>query len=145
MNARIRRVPALANDPAMPEPARISTVVEPHAARRLADDLAAQFAGRLNVHSIVAPNYGVTVVEAFSTAADKFKAIVYVAQAHRIPASQIVAVGDDVNDLPMIRSAGLGVALGAAPPEVRQAAAHVASDGLAAFIRDLLAGKFDQR
>ncbi|HUT59292.1 MAG TPA: HAD family hydrolase [Phycisphaerae bacterium] len=143
MHVRVRRVNRLSDDPQMPCPARISAVAEPDAARRTAEKLSPPFAGRLNVHSIVAPNYGVTVVEAFSHEADKFAAVAYVAQAHRIAAAGIAAVGDDVNDLPMIRRAGLGVTFTDAKPDLRDAADHVADDGLAAFIHELIAGRFD--
>jgi len=54
-----------------------------------------------------------------------------------------VAVGDDSNDLSMIRRAGLGVAMPGGPEYVREAADHVASDGVARFIHELVAGKFD--
>ena len=53
-----------------------------------------------------------------------------------------MAIGDDVNDLPMIRNAGLGVAMGNAKPEVREAAGRViganADEGLAAFLEELV-------
>ena len=38
---------------------------------------------------------------------------------------QIVAIGDDMNDIPMIREAGLGVAMGNARPEVKAVAKRV--------------------
>jgi hypothetical protein len=51
-----------------------------------------------------------------------------------IAPSEICAVGDDVNDIPMIRGAGLGVAMGNALDEVKAAADRIApcnnSDGL---------------
>ena len=115
----------------------------PEAAQRLGDELKRRFEGRLNIHSLLAPNYGVTIVEAFSPDADKFKAVVYVAQAHKIAPGAIAAVGDDVNDLPMIRGVKLGVAMPQSPPAVQQAASHVARGGLVEFLRQLLAGKFD--
>jgi Cof subfamily protein (haloacid dehalogenase superfamily) len=42
-----------------------------------------------------------------------------------IPATQVVAVGDNWNDLEMIEAAGLGVAMGHAPAGVRARADHV--------------------
>ncbi|HEY3109940.1 MAG TPA: HAD hydrolase family protein, partial [Chloroflexota bacterium] len=52
--------------------------------------------------------------------------------------AEVVAVGDNFNDLDMIEAAGLGVAMGNAPPEVRARAAWVAppveADGLAVAI-----------
>ena len=56
----------------------------------------------------------------------------------------ICAVGDDVNDIPMIRAAGLGVAMGNALPEVKAAADRIApsqqDDGLATVVEWLLEG-----
>ncbi len=55
---------------------------------------------------------------------------------------EICAVGDDVNDIPMIRAAGLGVAMGNAVPRVKEAADRVAptndEDGLATVVDWLL-------
>lgn len=138
MNVKVHSVPSLARNGQTPEVLRINAAVEPAAAGAMAKDLAEQFAGRLNVHSILAPNYGVTVVEAFALTASKWSAITYLAQGLRIGAGEIVAVGDDVNDLPMIRSAGLGVAMPWAAPEVKAAAKAIAMPDLAGFIRGLL-------
>jgi len=56
---------------------------------------------------------------------------------------QIIAIGDDVNDVPMLQNAGLGVAMGNARSEVQSAAKRVigtnASDGLAQFLEELVA------
>ena len=40
-------------------------------------------------------------------------------------ADDVIAIGDDYNDLEMIRGAGLGVAMGNAVDAVRDAAGHV--------------------
>ena len=102
---------------------------EPHAlvdiVPELAERLQRDFEGRLNVHAIVAPNYAVTIVEAFAAGADKLAGVTYVAQARRIPPSGIVAVGDDVNDIPMVRGAGLGVAMPHATDELARIARRV--------------------
>jgi hydroxymethylpyrimidine pyrophosphatase-like HAD family hydrolase len=56
--------------------------------------------------------------------------------------SEIVAVGDDQNDVPMISGAGLGVAMGHAPPEVTAVADLVIGDrhgdSLAEFVEAYL-------
>ena len=52
-----------------------------------------------------------------------------------IAPSHTIAVGDSFNDLPLMETAGLGIAMGNAPQEVRDAARHVVpsveEDGLA--------------
>jgi HAD superfamily hydrolase (TIGR01484 family) len=142
MNVRVRRVRRLADVENPPALLRISAVVEPPAGQVLAARLAEQFRGQLRVHCILAPNYGVTIVEAFATGADKFTGVRYVAQGLAVPASRIAAVGDDINDLPLLRGVGLGVVMPSASPPVAAAAKHVAAD-LASFIRQLAAGRFD--
>jgi Cof subfamily protein (haloacid dehalogenase superfamily) len=122
---------------------RVSVLVQPDEGQRLADALLAEFAGKLNIYPMYAPNYGITIIEAFAADVNKWTGISYVAQGQRIPASRIAAVGDDVNDLPMLKNAGLGVAMPNAPQGVQAAAKQVADGGLATFIAELLAGKFD--
>ncbi len=67
----------------------------------------------------------------------------YLAAYLQIPLSATVAVGDGYNDLEMILAAGLGVAMGNAPEEVRRQADHVTApnsqDGLVLFLDWLLA------
>jgi len=56
--------------------------------------------------------------------------------------NDICAVGDDMNDIPMIAGAGLGVAMGHAPPDVQAAADLITGsfeqDGVAALVDDVL-------
>ena len=51
-------------------------------------------------------------------------------------------MGDDVNDLTMIEGAGLGVAMGHAPPDVLAVADHVTGDhdqdGVAMLVDEIL-------
>ena len=138
MDVRVRRVSDFGASPDMPEPLRISAVVDPAEGRQLERRLRQQFDGQLNLHMIFAPNYDVTIVEAFAAGVDKLSGVRYVAQSWRIPMSQVIAVGDDVNDLPLLTGAGLGVAMPDAPNEVKQAADRVAADGLAKLIHDLV-------
>ena len=56
--------------------------------------------------------------------------------------AELAYIGDDVNDLPMLQGAGLGVAMGNAVDSVKEAADRVApsntDDGLAQVVRWLL-------
>jgi Cof subfamily protein (haloacid dehalogenase superfamily) len=60
---------------------------------------------------------------------------------YRIPATRIVAVGDEDNDLPMVRGAGLGIAMGNGSRAVKLAAARVIGDNngdeLGALVEEL--------
>ena len=42
--------------------------------------------------------------------------------------SEVVAIGDGMNDIPLLTSAGLAVAMGNAPDEVKTIADHVTLD-----------------
>jgi hypothetical protein len=144
MNVVLRRVRHLREAADLPAPLRINAVVPAERAKALEAAMKRRFEGRLNVHSILAPNYGVHVVEAFAPGVSKWTGVRYVAQAYRIGPGGIVAVGDDVNDVPMLAGAGLGVAMPQSPPEVRSAAKLVIDGSLGSFIRDLVRGKFDR-
>ena len=59
--------------------------------------------------------------------------------------AQVMAVGDQLNDLDMIAAAGHGVAMGNAPDEVRAVARYVApsvdEQGAARMIEELVLGE----
>ncbi len=141
--ARVRRVGRFAEAGDFSDPLRITVVADPLDAEQLVAEMHERFNGRLEVHAIVAPNYGVTIVEGFAAGVNKWTALNYVAQGYRIAPREIAAIGDDVNDLGMIRSAALGAAMPGAVPLVREAADRVVTDGLATFIRRLTAGELD--
>ncbi|RUL88853.1 HAD family hydrolase [Tautonia sociabilis] len=86
--------------------------------------------------------YPGTMCEILHPEASKWSAVLHLAERWGIGPEAIAAVGDDVNDLPMIRGAGLGVAMGQAPEVVRLAADLVApefeADGVAAVIDEVL-------
>jgi hydroxymethylpyrimidine pyrophosphatase-like HAD family hydrolase len=74
--------------------------------------------------------------------ASKWAAILHLAELWGLDPSEICAVGDDMNDLPMIVGAGLGVAMGHAPESVLAAADHVTGDhdqdGVSMLVHDVL-------
>ena len=61
-----------------------------------------------------------------------------------VPPERVMAVGDSRNDVPMLRWAGLGIAMGNAAPDVRAAVEHVTAangdDGVAAAIERYVLG-----
>ena len=81
MDVRVVRVKDFGDLPEMPEPLRISALVDPADGPALEARLNETFAGQLNLHTILAPNYGVTIVEAFAAEVNKFTGVQYVAQA----------------------------------------------------------------
>jgi len=109
----------------------------------LADELNRVVPGVLYTHVLRSPKYTGFMCEIAPAGATKWAAVLRMADAWGIAAEQICAVGDDVNDVPMIKGGGLGIAMGNAPEEVRRAADRVAptldDDGLAQAIEWMLA------
>jgi len=99
-------------------------------------------AGRVQTHMIWNKNYEGHILEFFSTRSGKWNALERVAAESGIQASEIAAVGDDTNDVSMIRGAGLGIAMGNAVDEARRAADQVvrsnAEGGVVEAIRRVL-------
>lgn len=104
--------------------------------------LAAAFEQRVVYQNLLVPAYGVEVLEVFDPAVNKWEGILHVARHHGINAEQIVAIGDDVNDIPMIQNAGLGIAMGNARQPVLAVARRVIGanhdEGLAEFLEELV-------
>ena len=55
----------------------------------------------------------------------KEQALYEIAQHYQVPLEQVMTIGDNFNDLPMLRLAGLGVAMGNAPEAVKTKAKTV--------------------
>jgi Cof subfamily protein (haloacid dehalogenase superfamily) len=121
---------------------RVGVVARPAETAKLAVELDQLFGSRIVYHSIGVMSFGVDVLEVFDPAVNKWQGLLHVAAAHGIDPADIIAIGDEANDLPMIRNAGLGVAMGNARPEVRAAAKRVIGrndeDGLARFLEELV-------
>ncbi len=56
---------------------------------------------------------------------DKGSALLEIAAELRIPRENIMAIGDNYNDIPMLQAAGLSVAMGNACPEAKASARHI--------------------
>lgn len=90
------------------------------------------------------PTEAMHILEIFAAGVDKWRGIEWVAQAHGISREEIAVIGDEINDLTMLRQAGCGIAMGNATGEAKAAARYVTldnhSDGVAHAIEQLLAG-----
>jgi Cof subfamily protein (haloacid dehalogenase superfamily) len=91
------------------------------------------FDGRLEV-TVSHPEY----LEFMPLGVTKATGVAFLADRLGIPLEAVMAVGDQSNDLEMLRDVGLGVAMGDAPAVVRAVADHVTGtvheDGVAAAI-----------
>ena len=89
------------------------------------------------------PAESVHVLEIFANGTDKWRGLHWVAREHGIEDNQVACIGDEINDVAMIRSAGCGIAMGNAIPEVRNLARHITldniHDGVAHAIEQLMA------
>jgi Cof subfamily protein (haloacid dehalogenase superfamily) len=105
--------------------------------------LQAALPGELTTHVLRSPKYRGFMCEIAPFGVTKWSGIRRLAAGWGIADDEICAVGDDVNDIPMIRAAGMGVAMGNAVPEVIAAADRIAPthdhDGLVEVVSWLLA------
>ena len=93
---------------------------------RLQAELERKLPAQLYVHVLRSPRYTGFMCEIAPFGVSKWTGVSWLAEAWGVRAEEICAVGDDVNDIPMIRAAGLGVAMGNALEEVKAAADRVA-------------------
>lgn len=76
-----------------------------------------------------------TYLEVMSLGSSKTKAIEFLLERYGMKQSEIIAIGDNFNDKEMIEFAGIGVAMGNAPDEIKKVANYVTAtnneDGVA--------------
>jgi Cof subfamily protein (haloacid dehalogenase superfamily) len=89
----------------------------------------------LPIHTVFSEK---TYLEILPEGSSKGAALEFMAQHLRVPLADVIAVGDHHNDVEMIRAAGLGVAMGNAPAELKAVAKYVTAtndeEGLAEVI-----------
>lgn len=139
----VRGVPAAARGRVV----RLGVVVDVAKSEPLHGDLRRRFHGRATTHSIYSPAYDCQIVEFFRHGANKWTGIQHLAGVMDLSPQSVIAVGDDVNDIAMLRGASLSFAMGDASPEVKSAAKRVTAPqvdcGLTRVIDQLLAGELE--
>lgn len=105
------------------------TVASANVARTLATTLGS---------SLRVTTSGSRYVEICSPNASKSFAMKRLASLHHISVDQVMAIGDNLNDLEMLREAGIGIAVGNAPDEVKAAADYACSHSSASGVVEAL-------
>jgi Cof subfamily protein (haloacid dehalogenase superfamily) len=67
-------------------------------------------------------------IEILNPTVDKGRALRFVAERIGVDLADVTAIGDSWNDAPLLQAAGFGIAMGAAPPELRRVADAVVGD-----------------
>jgi Cof subfamily protein (haloacid dehalogenase superfamily) len=137
---------ALVQDVARSGPERvimISTMADADSLETLRRGAHERFGERIQTHSLINKNYQGQILEFLAPTAGKWRALERLATSWGISPGEIAAVGDDTNDAELLRSVGLGIAMGNALPEVRASAARVvrsnAEGGAAEALEQILA------
>lgn len=160
MNVRVRYAARLEHDEHPEHTVRVGACGVSGTMTKVRTALDQAFAGRAFIHNfpaVVAPDHASRVVdrdhdtrlhvlEVFDPRANKWDAMLHLARERTIEPKRIAAIGDEINDVPMIAGAGLGIAMGNAVPSVREAAKrHTArndEDGVAMAIERILSGEW---
>jgi hypothetical protein len=104
---------------------------------RIVRALRGEFAGQLSVVQTEG-----TLLQIMHATVSKAQALRVVAGEIGVHRGQVMAIGDNANDIPMLEWAGIGVAMGNAPPAVQAVADHVTdhhdADGAAKAIHELI-------
>lgn len=102
----------------------------------------AELPGELYTHVLRSPRYLGFMCEIAPHGVTKWSGVRQLADEWGIPTESICAVGDDINDIPMIEAAGLGIAMANAAPEVQASATRIApshdEDGIVQVVDWLL-------
>jgi len=105
--------------------------------------LAREFKGSLDVMWAKTPAFpDVDFINIVAREVSKGRALEALASYLGVPLSQVIAIGDGTNDISLLSLAGLGIAMGNAPDEVKAVADYVTLDidhsGVAAAIEKFL-------
>lgn len=97
------------------------------------------FGARVVTHLVAHKRCPGYMLEVVSPNAGKWNALGWIAERNGIDTEEIVAIGDDENDISMLRNAGIGIAMGNATETVKDAADYLApgndEDGVVDAIR----------
>ena len=103
----------------------VSTMADDATLSAMREEAHIEFGERVHTHILINKNYQGSILEFLSPQSGKWPALQAVAAEAHVAPEQIIAVGDDTNDIEMIRRAGLGIAMGNAATAVKESADRV--------------------
>jgi Cof subfamily protein (haloacid dehalogenase superfamily) len=75
--------------------------------------------GPVRIERTLYPESGVGILDVLAPDVNKAEAVAFLQERWRVNAAETLAVGDNWNDLEMLRTAGLGLVMGNADPDLR--------------------------
>ena len=157
LSVAVRYAPSIRDDQHPEDTVRLGVCGLSSALESIAADMFEAFGDKATMHhfpAVIAPEHAARfppgerlhILEVFAADANKWSAVRWLADRENIPTERIAAIGDQINDLPMIEGAGLGVAMGNAVDRVKIAArretATNAEDGVSMALRKILDGEW---
>lgn len=125
------------------DPVQLCVMADTAAIRGLAQRLARDMPEALSTVDYGIVENGKHMLDVFAHGVDKALGLAFVTDLCGIAQPETAGFGDSVNDVELIRHAGLGVAMGNAPADIRRIADIVApsneEDGVAVVIEELAA------
>jgi len=101
-------------------PNKMMVMSEPDNISQIQKHLRSIYNGRLNIYPSKA-----TYLEVMDSRGSKANAVKFVSERLGLSPKEIIAMGDNYNDVEMIQFAGVGVAMGNAPDDIKAVADHV--------------------
>ncbi len=121
---------------------RLGIVVDLPHSDEITGQLRAQFGDSIHFLALRAPAFESHVIEVFAPNVDKWTGIEQLCGMLNMDPADAIPIGDDVNDLPMLRNATLSFAMGNAAADIQRAAKRITRSqseaGVASAIREIL-------
>ncbi|MBV9646401.1 MAG: HAD family hydrolase [Candidatus Eremiobacteraeota bacterium] len=116
-------VPSLAEEFANRDSTKCNIVTEPERVARYIETVAAVCGDEAYV-TRSNPEF----IEVMDPRVDKGEALRFIAGRIGVPMGEVLAIGDSFNDIPLLRAAGFGIAMGSSPPQLQEVADAVVGD-----------------
>lgn len=154
LNIHFRVMPSIEHDDHPEHTVRVGVCGTRRETAAAAATIRERFADRVTLHHFGAiapslsdnPDDSIVILEAFDHSVNKWTAIDWLANHHAIPRERVAAIGNDVNDVVLLKRAGLGIAVANAIPECLAVADRTTLDhnshGVAHAIERILSGEW---